>query len=136
MVSAPVSISTLVKRSDFVRLSAKGRRVGCETLVIQALEIPTQIPSHLLPDAQNAVRTGFTVTKKQGNAVLRNRVKRRLRAAVRETFPAHAQAGMDYVLIGKTTTATCAYTLILRDMKYALRRLAKTGAKADRAPAA
>ena len=52
------------------------------------------------------MRVGFTVTKKVGNAVVRNRVKRRLRAVAAEVFPRLGRAGTDYVVIGRLATLT------------------------------
>ena len=52
-------------------------------------------------DQDPAMRVGFTVTKKIGGAVVRNRMKRRLRALTRELLPAGGVAGADHVLIGR-----------------------------------
>lgn len=52
-------------------------------------------------DGDEAVRVGYTVTKKVGNSVVRNRMKRRMRELARAAFPTHARAGHDYVLIGR-----------------------------------
>ena len=52
-------------------------------------------------DADPAMRVGFTVTKKIGGAVVRNRMKRRLRALAREIVPAKGFAGSDHVMIGR-----------------------------------
>ena len=52
-------------------------------------------------DDDSTMRVGFTVTKKIGNAVVRNRMKRRFRALARETLPEHGIAGADHVLIGR-----------------------------------
>ncbi len=52
-------------------------------------------------DGDPAMRVGFTVTKKVGNAVIRNRLKRRLRALARELLPAQGVRGADHVLIGR-----------------------------------
>lgn len=52
-------------------------------------------------DGDPAIRVGYTVTKKIGNAVVRNRMKRRLRALARELLPTRGLAGADHVLIGR-----------------------------------
>ena len=68
---------------------------------------------------------GFTVTKKLGGAVVRNRIKRRLREAARFVFPLHAVAGNDYVVIGRGKAEICDFSDILRDMEFALSHLHK-----------
>ncbi len=70
------------------------------------------------------VRVGFTVTKKIGNAVVRNRMKRRLRALVRDTFPDHAIAGADHVLIGRSSGVERDYASLAAELKRALTKLA------------
>ncbi len=71
-------------------------------------------------DGEPAIRVGFTVTKKLGNAVRRNRIRRRLKAAVREVFPGRARPGHDYVLIARSAAMTRDYADILDDVKRAL----------------
>lgn len=83
-------IATLKKRADFLRLR-KGRKFTTSFFILRAL--PTDI------EGSQAIRVGYTVTTKCGNAVTRNRIKRRLRALVRELFPMHAKAGYDYLLV-------------------------------------
>lgn len=75
-------------------------------------------------DGDDGVRVGFTVTRKMGGAVVRNRIKRRLRAAVREIAPLHAEAGCDYVLIARRAAFDRNYADLLDDTKRALLRLA------------
>ncbi len=67
---------------------------------------------------------GFTATKKMGNAVARNRAKRRLREAARRLVPIHGLAGVDYVFLARETTGTAPWAALLDDMKDALLRLA------------
>ncbi len=69
-------------------------------------------------------RIGFTVTKKVGKAVVRNRIRRRLKAAARCVFADGAVSGFDYVVIARPQAETRAYALLLDDMKRALLRLA------------
>ena len=69
-------------------------------------------------------RLGFTATRKVGNAVRRNRAKRRLRAAAREVLHTVAEPGTDYVLIARPTTPDCDWERLLDDLRAALQRLA------------
>ncbi len=75
------------------------------------------------PENGDMARIGLTVTKKLGGAVIRNRIRRRLRAATREVFPDCALPGTDYVLIARPAAYDRKYTLLLDDMKRALLRL-------------
>jgi ribonuclease P protein component len=80
----------------------------------------------VLPNDLSFARIGLTVTKKTGNAVVRNRIKRRLRAAAREVVPADGQAGRDYVLIARRRCLTIPYQGLLDDLRRALHEAAKT----------
>ena len=75
-------------------------------------------------DDDPLVRNGFTVTKKIGNAVVRNRMKRRFRALVRDIFPLHAVPGADHVLIGRSSGIERDYASLTSELKRALSRLA------------
>jgi ribonuclease P protein component len=70
-----------------------------------------------------APRLGFTATKKLGDAVMRNRIKRRLKEAARLTLPGIAKPGCDYVLIGRAASATRGFEDIRNDIRAALTRL-------------
>ena len=103
----------LKKRRDFIRV-AKGIRMVVSTVILQAA------PGLL---EQNApYRVGYTTTKKLGRAVVRNRIRRRLRAAVREVFPNRGKNGVDYVLIGRYNTASCSFKELKSDIKWALKK--------------
>jgi len=69
------------------------------------------------------VRVGFTASRKVGNAVARNRVRRRLRAVADMVLPHHAKAGRDYVIIGRTATLRRPFDALVGDMSVALKRL-------------
>ncbi len=71
-----------------------------------------------------AMRVGFTCSKKLGNAVRRNRAKRRLREVARLVLPDHGRCGWDYVLIGKQdTTQSLPFDRMLEDLCVALERI-------------
>ena len=76
-------------------------------------------------DNDPTVRVGFTVTKKIGNAVVRNRMKRRFRALVRDTFPDHAIPGADHVLIGRAGGIERNFAILGADLRKALGKLHK-----------
>ncbi len=75
------------------------------------------------PAVLPGIRVGFTCSKKVGNAVARNRARRRLREAAERILPLHAQPGMDYVLIGRTESVGRPFHLLLQDLTQALKRL-------------
>ncbi len=114
----PLNLDTLRKRADFLRLN-KGRRFSAAGLVLQA----ALTPSDLTPNGTaggSQVRLGLTVTKKIGNAVVRNRVRRRLREAARAVFPVAGRAGYDYVLIARAGSRTRPVEALKTDIERAL----------------
>lgn len=68
-------------------------------------------------------RFGLTVTKRMGNAVIRNRIKRRLRAGIRQIEADSARKGYDYVLIARRGALECPFTDMIRDMEFAFRKI-------------
>jgi ribonuclease P protein component len=78
-----------------------------------------------LPAEQGApvARVGFTVSKKVGNAVARNRVRRRLREIARQVIPAQARPDLDYVLVGRQAALQRDFALMRQDLVEALKRL-------------
>ena len=69
------------------------------------------------------VRVGFTASRKVGNAVMRNRAKRRLRAIAAQVLSNRGKSGMDYVLIARGATAERPFVALLADLELALRRV-------------
>ena len=79
-----------------------------------------------IPPDTDPVRVGYTCSKKVGNAVTRNRAKRRLRAAAADILTTGGRAGWDYVLIGRADhTATRPYSQLCNDLRTALSRIHK-----------
>ena len=77
------------------------------------------------------MRIGFTVTKKIGNAVVRNRCKRRLRALAREVLPTRGLAGADHVLIGRSDVVDRDFAALRADLERALAKLASAPSPRD-----
>ncbi len=107
-------IGRLRWRREFLRVARGRRKWAAPGLVLQARDG--------VSDSVEA-RIGFTASRKVGNAVARNRAKRRLRAAVSEVMPACAEPGIDYVIIARGATLTRRYDDLVADLKTALRRL-------------
>jgi ribonuclease P protein component len=111
-----VCLEGLKQRADFLR-AAQGRRQGTGSFMVQG---------RARDDASPVVRVGFTASKKIGNAVARNRAKRRLRALAREALPALAHPGWDYVIVAKPdATISRDYKDMLIDLGVALRSIHK-----------
>jgi len=110
----------LKKRVDFLNVSKDGFKSTRPTLILLAKR---QEKRGVIPEY--SCRVGFTASKKVGNAVERNRCRRRLRAAVRELMPRLGIDNYDYVVIGKSSTVTSRYSWITKDLRDALLGIAK-----------
>lgn len=120
------AVTRLKRRAEFLRVAGSGRKWAAPGVILQALKRPADAPSgnaRPYPIAPDTVRLGFTVSRKVGNAVKRNRARRRLRAAANEVIPALAKPGYDLVLIGRGQTLTRPYAALLDDLTVALKRV-------------
>jgi ribonuclease P protein component len=113
-------LATLLCRADFLA-AARACRQSRPGLTLQARRRgPGEEPA--------AIRVGFTCSKKVGNAVARNRARRRLRAAARAVVPLEGRPGWDYVLIGRPeATATRPFVALCDDLASALRAVHARG---------
>ncbi|MEY1554613.1 ribonuclease P protein component [Yoonia sp. R2331] len=108
-----VCLEVLKKRGDFVAAS-KAKRHGTPGIHLQGRNRADG----------GGIRVGFTCSKKVGNAVARNRAKRRLRDVARLVLPAHGRAGWDYVLVGRQgATATLPFAQLQADLIRALAKI-------------
>lgn len=107
----PTAIVGLRRRREFLA-AARGRKAPTRSLVVQAR-----------PNHRSEIGLGFTVSRKVGNAVERNRVRRRLRQAARAVLPHCAVAGHDYVVIGRRAALAAPWPQLVADLKAALARL-------------
>jgi ribonuclease P protein component len=102
----------LKKRAEFLRAAAAGKKAAVGGVVVQALLRSDDLP----------VRLGFTVTKKVGNAVVRNRTRRRLKEAARLLLAKRPVSGVDLVLIGRDSTRKRDFVALQGDIRRALER--------------
>ena len=109
-----VRLARITRRADFLKVAATQKKWVAPGLIVQ-------MRAHEEPD--QASRLGFTVSKKVGNAVLRNRAKRRLRALTDEMFREHPPLGVDLVVIGRAATVDRPFEALRRDLAQAVTRL-------------
>lgn len=106
-------MSVLTKRADFLAAN-RGLRIARPGFVLL-----------VNPNGLDQVRYGITVTKKIGNAVVRNRMKRRFRALLRETLPTSGLPGHDHVMIGRETGVERDFAKLREELAMALSRAAQ-----------
>ena len=130
------ALHTLRVRREFLAV-AKGDKQVRRGLVLQARQRDVNAKTDLdaasdpTSDADTAIRFGLTATKKIGNAVIRNRTRRRLRVLAHEILSAHGQPGYDYVLIGRAATKHRTWDGLRTDLRSALKKIHKTGNKEE-----
>ena len=114
-----LAMERLKRRTDF-RAAASGTRAPCGAFVIQARR---------RADEAGGARVGFTVSRQVGNAVERNRVRRRLRELIRLADSAALQRGHDYVLIGRRAALEMPFGNMMQELGAALNRIHARGAQ-------
>jgi ribonuclease P protein component len=112
----------LTKRADFQRVS-RGRRTPVETFTLQSRR-----REGTEPGAASNARVGLTVTKSIGGAVERNRVRRRLKEALRAAAPLEAEGDCDYVLMARREALGRRFAALVEDVRHAFRAARRGGA--------
>jgi ribonuclease P protein component len=139
-------LGRLTKRAEYLRVAGARRKWAAPGLVLQARPRgqPAEPPGGARTGAgaraasravsgppAEQVRYGITVSRKVGNAVQRNRARRRLRALARELLPEIGASGTDYVLIGRSGTLTRSWPELQADLRTAVRRVGSAAGAAD-----
>lgn len=125
-------ISVLAKRRDFLRIAGAKKKWVSNSMIVQVAEKAEQDLS--------SIGVGYTASRKVGNAVKRNRARRRLREVVRHTLWDKGERGHDYVLIARTATLDMTFDQLIRDFNWCLKRLSscrnrnRGGKNLDRGP--
>ena len=112
------SIATLKKRSDFLRVK-KGYFAKRQAFILQAK----------MDNEHSSGRIGYTVTKKTGNSVVRNRIRRRLREAVKLGFSGKVLKSHDYVIVGRREALSQDFSQLVGDIRNSLDQVHAKGTK-------
>ncbi len=107
------TLTTIKVRADFLRIRG-GAKWNTPGFLIETK------PAR---DASGPPRFGFTVTKKLGNAVVRNRIRRRLKEAVRKAQATLAHQGYDYVIVGRPPALDLPFERLVADVETGLKRV-------------
>ena len=108
-------LGRLKKRSDFLCVQQNGQKWVSKTMVIE-----------MASNDGLGIRYGLTVSKKVSkSAVIRNRVKRRLKAVACDVLPEYCQHNIDLVLIGRQATTEQDYEMLQKDLRWCLKKLGK-----------
>ncbi|MDC0073932.1 ribonuclease P protein component [Alphaproteobacteria bacterium] len=102
---------------EFKNVYIKGQRSVTKNFILQSAK-----PKNLI-NVNNKIRLGFIVTKRIGNAVVRNRIRRRLKIVALEVIIKKGLPNRDYVLIGKKDSYNCPYNELLQNVNYALKSI-------------
>ena len=107
-----MKIETLKSSKDFKRLK-NGKFVRSLSFLLQGME----------NDHGDLIRVGYTVTKKNGNAVIRNKIKRRLKAITKDIFNQYGNGKWDYVIIGKKKTLITSFEELKKELEYSIKKI-------------
>jgi ribonuclease P protein component len=117
-VEADVGLVTLKTRAEFQRVRGGGRWT-CASFLIEGKRRPAMVSSAGGNNPSVGPRFGLTITKKIGNAVARNLIRRRFKAALMQISPVAADADTDYVVVARNAALTADFTRLIADFEIA-----------------
>lgn len=109
------SIETLKNRSDFLRVASTRKKWITPAMIVQI--------APRFDQESDSIKVGYTASKKVGNAVARSLAKRRMREVVKQVMKACAPENHDYVMIARREILEYPFDQLIRDLKWALKRL-------------
>jgi ribonuclease P protein component len=110
-------LARLTQRKDFLAAAEHGRRFRSSAFTVQVLDKPEQ----------DSLRLGLTASRKTGNAVVRNRIRRRLRAAAALALAEQAGKPCDLVVVARPETVQADFTALVADLSVAFDRARPAG---------
>lgn len=110
-------LARLTQRKDFLAAAEHGRRFRSSAFTVQVLDKP----------GQDDLRLGLTASRKTGNAVVRNRIRRRLRAAAALALTEQARKPCDLVIVARPETVQADFTAMVADLSVAFDRARPAG---------
>ncbi|CFX08393.1 Ribonuclease P protein component [Candidatus Filomicrobium marinum] len=124
------AVETLKKRSEFLRIRG-GARWATPAFVLEAKPRTPGRARTVFGAESDVARFGFTATKKLGSAVVRNRIRRRLKAAVDALAPRCARSNCDYVLVARSSAETRSFASLCGDLEQAFIRVNRVMSSMD-----
>ncbi len=126
MPQQKIKILSISKPSEINRIKASKKKFHAKSLILLKINSPAQYLEPHFPGHTNLYRSAYIVTKAVGNAVIRNKAKRRLRACFLSLIKSgQINASNDYLVIAKREIANCDYKNILSDLKFCSTRIDK-----------
>ncbi|MDJ0893521.1 MAG: ribonuclease P protein component [Alphaproteobacteria bacterium] len=119
MPAQSLALRRLKRRRDFLKVAGSGDKRVTAGLVLQQRR---RSADERAGNGDSTIRVGFTASRRVGNAVQRNRARRRLKALAGEVLPELGRPGFDYVLIARAATASRPFAALTQDLRRALDR--------------
>ena len=117
-----VLISSLRKRSQFLRIAQKGRKFSSAGLILQMHKLD-KVTDAKIQKGKKIIEVGYTASQKVGSATYRNKAKRRLRSIAMKVLLKHAKWGHEYVLIARRSTNSVDFDSLTRELEHCLKKL-------------